>query len=289
MYSEQLEALIKSIIADGKITDKERAVLHKRAEAEGIDADEIDVYIDGRLTELGGLIIEHPLNLFTKEIYEKSECYKFKKNYRFDRFNNDWQITTYIQFVHLIEWDDISQKKQKKYDGIALFIATDGYVSMFDDHILSFSSHGQEIVRVTRNYDFFSMWKVPEKQEFDGIKLHNIGFGIDTEQIKALCDATNLSISVNHSVIPKTEIIGFEYLAQRFYKENFDSTAYPNCEEREEAANAAANAARLTNEKEVEKRRKRKELSDFFKNKKVIGCLVFIILLIICFIIAIFG
>ena len=73
MYSEQLEALIKSIIADGRITDKERAVLHKRAEAEGIDADEIDVYIDGRLTELGGLIIEHPLNLFTKEIYEKSE------------------------------------------------------------------------------------------------------------------------------------------------------------------------------------------------------------------------
>ena len=287
MYSEQLEALIKSIIADGKITDKERAVLHKRAEAEGIDADEIDVYIDGRLTELGGLIIEHPLNLFTKEIYEKSECYKFKKNYRFDRFNNDWQITTYIQFVHLIEWDDISQKKQKKYDGIALFIAIDRNYRNVDEYTLSFSSPGKKNIRVTRNYDFFSTWKVPETQEFDGKELHNIGFGIDKEQIKALCDATNLSISVNHSVIPKTEIIGFEYLAQRFYKENFDSTAYPNCEEREEAANAAANAARLTKAKEEEKRRKQKESSS--KNKKVIGCLVFIILLIICFIIAIFG
>jgi uncharacterized membrane protein YebE (DUF533 family) len=47
MYSEQLEQLIKSVIADGAITDKERSVLHKKAAAEGIDEDEIDVYIDG--------------------------------------------------------------------------------------------------------------------------------------------------------------------------------------------------------------------------------------------------
>lgn len=47
MYSEQLEQLIKSVIADGFITDKERSVLHKKAAAEGIDEDEIDVYIDG--------------------------------------------------------------------------------------------------------------------------------------------------------------------------------------------------------------------------------------------------
>jgi hypothetical protein len=49
MYSEQLETLIKNVLADGVITDKERAVLHKKAEAEGIDVDEIDVYIDGEL------------------------------------------------------------------------------------------------------------------------------------------------------------------------------------------------------------------------------------------------
>ena len=47
MYSEQLEQLIKSVIADGVITDKERAVLHKKAAAENVDADEIDVYVDG--------------------------------------------------------------------------------------------------------------------------------------------------------------------------------------------------------------------------------------------------
>ena len=52
MYSEQLEAIIKNVLADGVITDKERAVLHKKAEAEGIDVDEIDVYIEGELDKI---------------------------------------------------------------------------------------------------------------------------------------------------------------------------------------------------------------------------------------------
>ena len=52
MYSEQLEQLIKSVIADGVITDKERSVLHKKAAAEGIDEDEIDVYIDGLIAQM---------------------------------------------------------------------------------------------------------------------------------------------------------------------------------------------------------------------------------------------
>ncbi len=52
MYSEQLEQLIKSVIADGVITDKERAVLHKKAAAEDVDADELDVYVDGLVDEM---------------------------------------------------------------------------------------------------------------------------------------------------------------------------------------------------------------------------------------------
>lgn len=52
MYSEQLEQFIELILADGEITDKERAVLHKKAAAEGVDADEIDVYVDGKLDML---------------------------------------------------------------------------------------------------------------------------------------------------------------------------------------------------------------------------------------------
>lgn len=51
MYSETLERLIQSVIADGVISEKERNVLHKKAEAEGVDIDEIDVYIDGLIAQ----------------------------------------------------------------------------------------------------------------------------------------------------------------------------------------------------------------------------------------------
>lgn len=49
MYSPELEELIEAIIADGAISEKERSVLHRRATIEGIDTDEIDVVLEGRL------------------------------------------------------------------------------------------------------------------------------------------------------------------------------------------------------------------------------------------------
>lgn len=49
MYSNKLEELIEAILSDGVITDKERAVLHKRAVQEGVDSDEIDIIINARL------------------------------------------------------------------------------------------------------------------------------------------------------------------------------------------------------------------------------------------------
>ena len=52
MYSEELETLIQNVLADGVITEKERAVLQKKAKLEDIDADEIDVYIDGELEKI---------------------------------------------------------------------------------------------------------------------------------------------------------------------------------------------------------------------------------------------
>ena len=52
MYSKELEELIEGALADGVITDKERSVLHKKAEAEGVDPDELDMVLDGRLAKM---------------------------------------------------------------------------------------------------------------------------------------------------------------------------------------------------------------------------------------------
>lgn len=52
MYNEKIEALISAALADGVLTEKEKQVLFKRAETEGIDLDEFEMVLDARLVEL---------------------------------------------------------------------------------------------------------------------------------------------------------------------------------------------------------------------------------------------
>ena len=52
MFSKELEEVIEAALADGVLTEKERAVLHKRAQAEGVDPDELDVVLEGRLAKM---------------------------------------------------------------------------------------------------------------------------------------------------------------------------------------------------------------------------------------------
>lgn len=51
MFSDELEMLIDAAIADGEISEKERAILHKRAKAEGVDTDELDMIVDARIAK----------------------------------------------------------------------------------------------------------------------------------------------------------------------------------------------------------------------------------------------
>mgnify|MGYP003475195009 CR=1 FL=1 len=51
-FSQALEEVIEAALADGVLTDKERDVLHKRAAQEGVDPDEMDVVIEGRLAKM---------------------------------------------------------------------------------------------------------------------------------------------------------------------------------------------------------------------------------------------
>ncbi|MDR1554004.1 MAG: hypothetical protein LBS69_11180 [Prevotellaceae bacterium] len=51
MYSEKLENLINAALADGVLTEKEKQVLLKNAEAEGIDLDEFEMILESRLYE----------------------------------------------------------------------------------------------------------------------------------------------------------------------------------------------------------------------------------------------
>ena len=51
MYNEQIENLINLALADGELTEKEKQVLYKKAEAAGIDLDEFEMVLDAKLFE----------------------------------------------------------------------------------------------------------------------------------------------------------------------------------------------------------------------------------------------
>ena len=51
MFSKELENLIQATIADGKLTEKEKAALVKRAQNEGVDLDELEIYIDSLMQQ----------------------------------------------------------------------------------------------------------------------------------------------------------------------------------------------------------------------------------------------
>lgn len=52
MYNEKIEALISAALADGVLTEKEKQILFKNAQAQGIDLDEFEMVLDARLVEL---------------------------------------------------------------------------------------------------------------------------------------------------------------------------------------------------------------------------------------------
>lgn len=49
IFSERLEFLIHNAVEDGQVTEKERAAIIRRAQAEGEDLDEVDIYIQSLL------------------------------------------------------------------------------------------------------------------------------------------------------------------------------------------------------------------------------------------------
>ena len=52
MYNEELETLIDAALADGVLTEKEKQVLFKKAQAMGVDLDEFEMVLDARLVKL---------------------------------------------------------------------------------------------------------------------------------------------------------------------------------------------------------------------------------------------
>jgi flagellar biosynthesis GTPase FlhF len=254
MYSEQLEALVRSIIADGKITDKERSVLHKKAEAEGVDADEIDVYVEGLVAQKNNKvtavtpIIGHDLALFVKErtsdFYEPV-YYKLKKTYLAEHVSSSSHTVKDIQ-ITFMDVTDVNNKTfykagyWERFMGMGLLFSVNSQEVKYpglEYPRLCFSSNNEDLLLLDYEvyYDHFQRQNIRNNTAYQ-----TYGYQIDKEQLKALCDAKNIQVRFqnnkdsNHIRLTETALPGFEYYAQYFYRIMIDSEAYPDAEEKRE-------------------------------------------------------
>lgn len=74
MFSKELENLIQATLEDGKLEDNEKAALIKRAQREGVDLDELEIYINSLLQRRQRNLSEQKKTIEEKYEKEKKEA-----------------------------------------------------------------------------------------------------------------------------------------------------------------------------------------------------------------------
>jgi hypothetical protein len=256
MYSEQLEALIKSIIADGEITNKERAVLHKRAQAEGVDIDEIDVYIEGLVGQSKASPSDNSMDviLFNRIENDKGTFDIYRKSYSF-----------YIQEaksqINLLYYTDkeIDDKEKKMF----LVIQSDVMERLSDGNYLG---NYIELKKISTEYGDVLLENkyinYPSK-----VMAECACYILNASNLKLLCQSSDIHAEVkvhygnesNDDVVWRdceidTPIADFQHYLQRFYYEVIDPTAFPNVAAEEEAKRKAEEEAKRKAEEEAKRK-----------------------------------
>lgn len=245
MYSEQLEQLIQSVIADGVVTEKERAVLHKRAAAEGVNEDEIDVYVDGLLAKVEPKEKEpkkYDLSVFNKARDSYGDTY-----YLFQKFYKiTFSRSTPVKEM-LIAFADVVQSDFDYYLGMKLIVLVKynpNYRVFSDRRDCNLKTNiGSLQFPVTSRY---LMDIIPRKHDNQIQFVYNL----DAEQLKMLADSESINLSLETLVykpddkngwmdidaaatfaeIKNVNCPGLQSYAQCFYREVVDNTAYLDAE-----------------------------------------------------------
>ena len=236
MYSQHLESLIQGVIADGIITEKERAVLHKRAEAEGVDIDELDVYVDGLVSKVSPKKVEvieddYNVNLFNRIRTDKAIYDIYRTPYCFDEYNNQpngWNDGDIR--IQLVYYKKIGESDKQLYMVLQYIGSEDN--RDFDD-LLFETDNGT--VLLNENYIAVS----------NAMKGYPDSFIIDSIELKKLCNSATIQIKLKyhyyrnyknkegereskliHHTIDRT-LPTFSTYLQEFYHDVIDNTAFP--------------------------------------------------------------
>lgn len=242
MYSEQLEQLIKSVIADGVITEKERAVLHKKAASEGVDEDEIDVYVDGLVAQMKPSLKSEPnidMRFVNKSVvnidsYNRTYIYYTGNNmYKIPFCGNGKFHEGYLNFFKEYKsyTDNHDEKLQKTHFGISIVCL---------HNIKDFWCRGKRLALKTETNSFDlannvdTEIAVPTNVISKKHEAQVVSFYIDEEIIKLLCDAEHISLTFAYHVdtilIENISINSFATHAQVFYRSIIDNSAYQDAD-----------------------------------------------------------
>ena len=249
MYSEQLEQLIQSVIADGVVTEKERAVLHKRAAAEGVDEDEIDVYVDGLLAKVEPKEKEpkkYDLSVFNKVKdcgLRKSTYYLFQKFYKITFSRSTLVKEMLIAFADVVKTAHDSDLGMKL---IVLVKCNPDYTDCYGGSINFTLKTNISTLQLVRSDSGIKNIIPAEHQN-----LWQIEYDIDAEQLKMLADSETFNLSLGtlpykpfnkeknredydaastFAEIKNVNCPGLQSYAQCFYREVVDNTAYLDAE-----------------------------------------------------------
>ena len=212
MYSQQLEQLIKSVIADGVITDKERAVLHKRAVAEGVDPDELDVYVDGLIPQRPSSdsatpekVKEPKLDLkhLIKCSGEDWLCYQNKVRYKLMDLRKIKIDALYIDLIWLAKSSNEKVKCPVPIISVFGLVSSNHHIS-YNNPILELKTESQAF-RMRSNYLYrdlhhdpnFSDNRPDPFEEAWGETDFWERFIADQEIIKALCDSEQIELNIS--------------------------------------------------------------------------------------------
>lgn len=249
MYSEQLEQLIKSVIADGVITEKERAVLHKKAAAEGIDEDEIDVYIDGLIAEMKPA--SNPLKKDKR--YDLSKCNKTITD-KYTYYQLQRQIDARplmpdcpLEFLKIIIMRIVTADKYNGFDGLTVAV-----VAQFKKNCEEYGFSGGATIEtnmgaVQLSSDLAGIGGNFAKPSFVQAGRDYIlkAYKIDEEILEMLCNVETAKIRLSFMwirdgeefkdrksyFIDNANLPGFNKYAQLAYHVFVDDTAYRDAEE----------------------------------------------------------
>lgn len=146
-YSDNLEELISMAVADGKITDKEKKALLRRAMDEGIDPDEFEMVLESRLRDVSveatdkGEVLdtegrrsimssEKLLNLLIKEDSAKRRINIIKD------FPIPSAAEDLLEFIMTMSSKAKNQGKSSENDGGDGFMEKRAYVAKYDEACL---------------------------------------------------------------------------------------------------------------------------------------------------------